>query len=114
MVHIEQGPIRPPSEASSLLIRVTRNCPWNRCAFCKTYKGKQFSRRSVEEIKRDIDTLATVTEQVKQISWDKGWSGRVNGQVVSEAGSRYGHLHYHVAQWLYYGGKNVFYRMPIH
>ncbi|SFQ94576.1 hypothetical protein SAMN05660706_1012 [Desulfoscipio geothermicus DSM 3669] len=28
---IEQGPIRPPSEAGSLLIRVTRNCPWNRC-----------------------------------------------------------------------------------
>ena len=25
----EQGPIRPPSEAHSLLLRVTRNCPWN-------------------------------------------------------------------------------------
>jgi radical SAM superfamily enzyme YgiQ (UPF0313 family) len=29
----EQGPIRPPSEARSLLIRATRNCPWNKCAF---------------------------------------------------------------------------------
>ena len=35
----EQGPIRPPSEAASLLVRVTRNCPWNRCTFCPVYKG---------------------------------------------------------------------------
>ena len=24
----EQGPIRPPNEARSLLLRVARNCPW--------------------------------------------------------------------------------------
>ena len=30
----EQGVIRPPSEADSLLVRVTRNCPWNQCVFC--------------------------------------------------------------------------------
>ncbi len=53
----EQGVIRPPSEASSLLVRVTRNCPWNRCLFCPAYKGKTFSRRSVEEIKGDIDRM---------------------------------------------------------
>lgn len=54
----EQGPIRPPSEARSLLIRVTRNCPWNRCEFCTVYKGTQFSRRSVEEVKEDIKKAA--------------------------------------------------------
>lgn len=53
----EQGPIRPPSEAGSLLIRVTRNCPWNRCAFCPVYKGKSFSRRPVDHVLRDIDTV---------------------------------------------------------
>jgi radical SAM superfamily enzyme YgiQ (UPF0313 family) len=53
----EQGVIRPPSEAGSLLIRVTRNCPWNRCLFCPAYKGTSFSRRSVAEIKRDIDEM---------------------------------------------------------
>jgi radical SAM superfamily enzyme YgiQ (UPF0313 family) len=36
-IHFEQGPIRPPSEATSLLVRVVRNCPWNRCAFCPVY-----------------------------------------------------------------------------
>jgi len=54
----EQGVIRPPSEASSLLLRVTRNCPWNQCLFCPAYKGTTFSKRSVEEIKKDIDEMA--------------------------------------------------------
>jgi len=54
----EQGVIRPPSEANSLLVRVTRNCPWNRCLFCPAYKGTSFSRRSVAEIKKDLDEMA--------------------------------------------------------
>ena len=54
----EQGVIRPPSEAQSLLVRVTRNCPWNQCVFCPAYKGVKFSRRPVEEVKSDIDAMA--------------------------------------------------------
>ncbi|MHC4549718.1 MAG: radical SAM protein [Planctomycetota bacterium] len=53
----EQGPIRPPSEARSLLVRVSRNCPWNRCVFCPAYKGERFSRREVEEVLADLDAL---------------------------------------------------------
>jgi radical SAM superfamily enzyme YgiQ (UPF0313 family) len=53
----EQGPIRPPSEAGSLLLRVTRNCPWNRCKFCPVYKGAEFSRRPLEHVLQDIDAL---------------------------------------------------------
>jgi hypothetical protein len=53
----EQGPIRPPSEAYSLLIRVTRNCPWNRCTFCPVYKRTKFSLRPVEHVKKDIDLV---------------------------------------------------------
>lgn len=55
---VEQGVIRPPSEAHSLLVRVTRNCPWNRCLFCPAFKGVKFSRRTVEEVKQDIDAMA--------------------------------------------------------
>jgi len=55
---VEQGVIRPPSEAGSLLVRVTRNCPWNRCLFCPAYKGTTFSKRSVDEVKADIDAMA--------------------------------------------------------
>jgi hypothetical protein len=56
----EQGAIRPPNEAGSLLVRVTRNCPWNRCRICPPFKGLKFSRRSVEEVKADIDEMAAV------------------------------------------------------
>ncbi|RME19649.1 MAG: radical SAM protein [Deltaproteobacteria bacterium] len=57
MAGYEQGPIRPPSEAFSLLVRVSRNCPWNRCAFCPVYKGKKFSLRSVDEVLADLDEM---------------------------------------------------------
>ncbi|WP_298441912.1 radical SAM protein [uncultured Ferrimonas sp.] len=50
----EQGPIRPPSEADSLLIRTTEGCPWNKCSFCTLFKGMDFTIRPVEDIKRDI------------------------------------------------------------
>ena len=47
-------PFRPPSEANSLLLRVTRGCPWNRCAFCSMYKTVKFEIRDLEEIRGDI------------------------------------------------------------
>ena len=61
----EQGPIRPPSEASSLLIRLTRNCPWNRCAFCPVYKGTSFSVRPVEHIIKDIDKIKIQVDRIQ-------------------------------------------------
>jgi len=53
----DSPPYRPPSEASSLLLRVTRGCPWNQCTFCSMYKSLRFEKRPVEEVLRDIDTL---------------------------------------------------------
>jgi radical SAM superfamily enzyme YgiQ (UPF0313 family) len=48
-------PFRPPSEADSLLLRVTRGCPWNRCAFCSMYKSTRFEITNLEEIRSDIE-----------------------------------------------------------
>ncbi|MGB2769134.1 MAG: radical SAM protein [Candidatus Zixiibacteriota bacterium] len=68
----EQGAIRPPSEAYSLLVRVTRNCPWNRCTFCPVYKGTKFSRRPVEHVKKDIDAVFQRVETFRQLADERG------------------------------------------
>lgn len=54
----EQGVLRPPSESRSLLVRVVRGCPWNKCAFCPAYKNEKFSLRPLEEVIYDVDQLA--------------------------------------------------------
>jgi radical SAM superfamily enzyme YgiQ (UPF0313 family) len=53
-------PFRPPNEAGSALIRVTRGCPWNRCAFCAMYKQMKFESKLLEEIKSDIETAREI------------------------------------------------------
>ena len=68
----EQGPIRPPSEAFSLLIRVTRNCPWNHCSFCPVYKGTRFSIRPVDHVKRDIDLIFQYIDILKSSTGPDG------------------------------------------
>jgi len=107
----EMGPIRPPSEAQSLLIRVTRNCPWNKCEFCHTYKEEPFSFRSVEEIKKDIDQVKSITDEIRQSSWRMGFGGGINQQVLrvlfGQAG-RDNQAFQSVAGWLYFGGSQAF------
>ena len=56
------GPIRPPSEAYSLLIRVTEGCPWNRCEFCSVFKGQKFAVRPIEDVKDDIQSVLRTVE----------------------------------------------------
>ena len=109
-LNFEQGPIRPPSEAGSLLIRVTRNCPWNRCEFCPVYKGARFSRRTVEEIKKDIDTVKEIVNSLKKMSWQAGHGGAIGRQLVEGVlrDDRYSESFRSVAAWLYYGGENAF------
>lgn len=107
----EQGPIRPPSEAKSLLVRITRNCPWNKCGFCKTYKGKRFSVRPVEEVKDDIRTIKKISDEIKALSWRLGYRGEVTEEVVrslygSSRAESNGFMN--VAMWLYYGEGSVF------
>lgn len=107
----EQGPIRPPSEARSLLIRVTRNCPWNRCEFCNIYKGKTFSRRSLQDVKADIQAARAVYDEIQALSWRMGLAGRVEDsliQVIWSDPRRYGDSHRSVAAWMYFGAKSVF------
>ena len=101
----EQGPIRPPNEARSLLLRVTRNCPWNQCLFCPVYKRSKFSLRTVEEIKEDIQTAKDTADEIKALSWKLGFRGDVNDQVISAIfnSPNYSNAYRSIAIWLYYG-----------
>jgi hypothetical protein len=50
--------IRPPTEAGSLLLRVTRGCNWNRCRFCGIYSHfgqPNFEVRPCDEVLADMD-----------------------------------------------------------
>jgi hypothetical protein len=68
----EQGPIRPPSEAYSLLVRVTRNCPWNRCTFCPVYKDTRFSIRPKDHVIKDIDSVYRSVKIIQKTDREEG------------------------------------------
>ena len=77
----EQGPIRPPSEANSLLIRITRNCPWNQCTFCPVYKDRRFSVHSLEHVLQDIDAVHRQVQALQQTADD---SGRIRREQIKD------------------------------
>ncbi|MDD5093987.1 MAG: radical SAM protein [Dehalococcoidia bacterium] len=113
----EIGTIRPPSEggSSSLLIRLTRNCPWNRCGFCygKPYNHEKFSLRTVEEIKKDIDDAKAISDGIKQVSWQLGDSGQITNAVVAallqkDPDLRGSYSFVTVLNWLASGGRTTF------
>jgi len=104
----ELGPIRPPSEAYSLLIRATMNCPWNRCKFCHIYKGKRFQLRSVAEIKQDIKTAKAIQDEIKELSRKSGYGGRVKGIAGKVFSNPLNQAVRNVALWLYAGGESAF------
>jgi radical SAM superfamily enzyme YgiQ (UPF0313 family) len=113
--HFETGIYRPPSEGGSysLLIRATRNCPWNQCTFCSMYKGEKFSFRSPEEIKGDIDAIAALSEDLSSLSRELGYKGSINRTVIIELLNRVpalesSHGLVMVLNWLQSGGKTAF------
>ena len=97
----EQGPIRPPSEAGSLLLRVTRNCPWNRCKFCPVYKGTEFSVRPTGHVLRDIDAVyrAMQTLSGEAEARRSGVRGEAPGDPIAWQSA---------AHWLRNGRRSVF------
>jgi radical SAM superfamily enzyme YgiQ (UPF0313 family) len=81
----EQGPIRPPSEADSLLVRVTRNCPWNRCRFCPVYKSRRFSLRPVAHVIEDIERVYRYVAAIREARADGGRPAPADVQRIGEA-----------------------------
>jgi radical SAM superfamily enzyme YgiQ (UPF0313 family) len=54
---------RPPSEARSFILRLTRGCAHNECTYCAMYKGVQFQVCSDDEISRQIAMAAQMGQK---------------------------------------------------
>jgi radical SAM superfamily enzyme YgiQ (UPF0313 family) len=111
----ETGVYRPPSEggSNSLLVRLTRNCPWNHCTFCGMYKAERFQVRPVAEIKQDIDAMAAVRDDLAAISRRSGDGGEITHDAAIALIGQHPHLNHHpgfamLYHWLLSGGKTVF------
>lgn len=73
--------IRPPTENDSLTFRLTRNCGWNRCLFCPVYKyGARFSRRTLEEVKKDVERARVIYDLLMDCAVERGVPGRLGYQ----------------------------------
>lgn len=102
------GPIRPPSEANSLLIQVTNGCTWNRCRFCQLYRHTKFKAYSADSIKKDIDNIAYWAERIKRHQKPEWDFNTLNEELASLSDEDERQCYYMVANWLVSGGENVF------
>ncbi len=103
------GPIRPPSEANSLLLQITEGCTWNRCKFCELYKHEGFKAFTVESIKRDIDVMAEYAEIAKDYQREDGsWNKKAALEKLNRMTREEKNCYYLVYRWLVNGGENVF------
>ena len=103
------GPIRPPSEANSLLIQVTNGCTWNKCRFCQLYRHTKFKAYSADSIRSDIDNIAYWAERVRKHERKAGWDiDGINAELSAIADDEERQCMYTVANWLVAGGENVF------
>jgi len=77
--------IRPPTENYSLTFRLTSNCGWNRCMFCPVYKlGARFSKRGMEEIKRDVDNAKRIDDILSDAGFHDGCFSSGRSRNVDE------------------------------
>jgi len=67
MLNYDAPLYRPPSEAKSLIFQVTLGCSFNECSFCDMYRSKEYSERSWEEVKAEIDLMAKTMPETTRI-----------------------------------------------
>jgi hypothetical protein len=100
--------------------------PGTSVSSARVYKGKKFSARDVEEIKKDIDAIRRVCDLLQTASWEVGLVGEIGKETIerlirnhSEVYGDYPvnvteeqtlalHSLVHIARWMTYGAERVF------
>lgn len=49
--------ILPPDQYLALVLQATLSCPWNRCAFCTFYRGRDFRIRRPAEFRQHVEAV---------------------------------------------------------
>ena len=93
-------------------MRVSRNCPWNRCVFCPVYKGRRFSIREVAEVQQDIRNMGQIARQLAEAArrLDPGSDGEISWALIRQAGASplFSPGTAQVAVFVAEGARNVF------
>ncbi len=50
-------PILPPDQYRTVVLQLTRGCPWNRCTFCTFYRSVRYQVRSLEDWTRHVEAV---------------------------------------------------------
>ena len=92
-----------------MLIRATRNCPWNKCQFCAVYKGQKFELRPVEDVIKDIETVRAIRDEIRELAWKTGDGGRVR-EIAAAVYNEYQHdaAIRNVSLWMWAGSASAF------
>lgn len=102
------GPIRPTSEAASLLLRVTEGCAWNKCRFCNNYRRFQFSLRPVDVIKQEIDVMAMYRDKIMAHAQGGDFDMDKINADYAKLNAEEQHCYAMLFNWIRYGEYSMF------
>ena len=63
---------RPPYEANSLLLQVTKGCSHNACTFCSMYRTVKFDVSPMHEVEQDIAEAAHARQDATRVFLENG------------------------------------------